>query len=98
MKEFDFEKYNNTVSGAANNNDNRQQKPKQSILWLNASNISEEDFEDMVSMLSNYDGNLTCAIVRDKKKYKLPNGVNYCRGLLAELSAYIGEKDIKLVE
>jgi hypothetical protein len=49
-------------------------------------------------MLSNYEGAIMCALVRGNKKYKLPHGVNYCRGLLAELGTFITEKDIKYVD
>lgn len=71
---------------------------KKSILWINASALSDADFDDMVSMLSNYEGAIDCAIYRGGKKYKLPNGINYCRGLLAELCGYVLEKDIKFIE
>ena len=73
-------------------------KRKQPVLWLNASALSDADFDDMLSMLSNYEGDTVCAILRGDKKYRLPTGVNYCRGLLAELSSFIFEKDIKYVE
>lgn len=71
---------------------------KPAILWLNASALSDEDFDEMVNMLSNYKGATLCALVRNGKKFKLPHGVNYCKGLLGELGAFIFEKDIKYVE
>ncbi|MGN0818085.1 MAG: OB-fold nucleic acid binding domain-containing protein, partial [Candidatus Coproplasma sp.] len=95
VKEFDVESYGQSRGGDA---PAKKEKRRQSILWLNATALSDEDFDDMVTMLSNYEGKVTCAIVRGDKKYKLPFGINYCRGLLAELSGYIFEKDIKLVE
>ncbi|MBE7088214.1 MAG: DNA polymerase III subunit alpha [Clostridiales bacterium] len=74
------------------------QKKKEPILWLNATALSEEDFDELVSTVSNYEGFTTCVLVRGNKKYKLPTGVNYCRGLLAELGTFLLEKDIKMVE
>ncbi|MGN1060126.1 MAG: DNA polymerase III subunit alpha, partial [Candidatus Coproplasma sp.] len=74
------------------------QAKKPAILWLNANKLSDEDFDEMVTMLSNYEGKTLCAIVRGGKKYKLPHGVNYCKGLLGELSTFILEEDIKYVE
>lgn len=71
---------------------------KAPVLWLNASALSDSDFDDFVTMLTNYEGKLNCAIVRNGKKYKLPQGINYCKGLLAELSAYITTSDIKYIE
>ena len=71
---------------------------RQATLWLNATELSDDDFNDMVSMLSNYEGETACAIVRGKQKFRLSHGINYCRGLLAELCSYILEQDIKYVE
>ncbi len=67
-------------------------------LWLKADALSDEDFSELVSMLSNYEGETVCKIVRNGKKYKLPTGVNYCRGLLAELSAFINQEDVKFID
>jgi DNA polymerase-3 subunit alpha len=92
LKEFNVEEYDKKSAPAP------VVKKRQAILWLNATALSDIDFDDMVSMLSNYEGNITCAIVRGDKKYKMPFGINYCRGLLAELGAYVTEKDIKYVE
>ena len=91
MTEFDVSAYDNKQGGTSS-------ARKGPILWLNATAISDEEFDDMVNMLSNYEGMVPCAILRGDKKYKLPHGINYCRGLLAELSVYIFEKDIKYIE
>jgi DNA polymerase III alpha subunit len=96
LKEFNVDEYNQKVNPKPVTES--VQKKRQPILWLNATELSDEDFDDMVNMLSNYEGNLTCAIVRGGSRFKLQFGVNYCRGLLAELGAYIQEKDIKMVE
>ncbi|MGN0804786.1 MAG: DNA polymerase III subunit alpha [Candidatus Coproplasma sp.] len=90
VTEFDVTPYAEKTQGAT------AKKPP--VLWLNASNLSESDFDEFVAMLSNYDGATICAIVRGGKKYKLPHGINYCKGLLAELSGFITENDIKYVE
>ena len=92
VKEFDSQDYDKKTDKVVS------VKRNQPILWLNASALSDKDFDDMVSMLANYEGDTTCAILRGNKKFKLPTGVNYCRGLLAELGTYIYEQDIKYVE
>lgn len=74
-----------------------EQEIKRSVLWLNASDLSDEDFDELVSMLGNYEGETFCNIKRGSKKFRLDGGVNYCRGLLAELSTFLGEEDVKLV-
>lgn len=93
VTEFDIEGY-----GKENNDNGEGGKKKQSVLWLNASSLSDDDFDELVSMVSNYEGKTVCFLVRGGKKYKLPTGVNYCRGLLAELGTFLLEKDIKMVE
>ncbi len=96
LKEFDIEAFEGKPSGGIKSNSSAA--GKRPVLWLNATALSDTDFDDFVAMLGNYEGPTTCAIVRGNKKYKLPNGVNYCRGLLAEISSFIFEKDIKYVE
>lgn len=93
LAEFDLENYGKGQSG-----EDAKSAKKQPVLWLNASALSDNDFEEFLSMLSNYAGETICAVVRDGKKYKLSHGVNYCRGLLAELCSFILESDIKYVE
>lgn len=73
-------------------------EPKASVLWLNASNLDENAFDNLVNTLYNYEGALICKIVRGTKSFKLPVGVNYCKALLAEILNFIETKDIKYVE
>ncbi|MCD8306670.1 MAG: DNA polymerase III subunit alpha [Clostridia bacterium] len=69
----------------------------QKVLWLNASGLTEGQFDDMLDMLQNYEGGDTpCRIVRSGKKFKYPRPLNYCRGLVAELNYYITMQDILL--
>ena len=69
-------------------------KPREHALWLNASELTEEEFDDFISLFSHYDnGSMTVKIKRGKNLYKMSN-VNHCRGLLNELYVYLSEKDI----
>ena len=70
---------------------------KRDILWLNATRLSDEDFDELVAMLGNYEGDTDCAIKRGDKKFRVGGGVNYCRGLLAELSMYLDDAEVRLV-
>ena len=80
----------------------RSQQPdsesKRSVLWLNAGALTDTLFEELIGVLTNYEGESVCKIVRNEKKYKLPQGVNYCRGLLAELYSLLEQSDIKFLE
>ncbi len=69
-----------------------------SVLWLNATFVADENFEEFINTLYNYEGESVCKIVRGKQKFLFPTGVNYCRGLLAELSVFINLEDIKFIE
>lgn len=85
-------------SGAVAMKTGAQNAPaKEEVLWLNASSLSDEDFEELLNTLSNYEGQTTCKILRGSNRYKLPAGVNYCRGLLAELYALLTQADVKFV-
>lgn len=90
LKEYDLGNYGKAGESV--------QAKKPPTLWLNATALSDDDFDEFLSMLSNYEGETACAVVRGGKKYKLSHGINYCRGLLAELCTFIFEKDIKYVE
>lgn len=89
VSEFDVSSYGANSS---------EQEVRKAVLWLNASALSDDDFDELVATVSNYEGKTDCIVVRNGKKYKLPTGVNYCRGLLAELGTFLFEKDIKMVE
>lgn len=71
---------------------------KRPVLWLNAVNLDDEAFDEFVNMLYNYEGKTVCKIVRGSQRYLLPVGVNYCRGLLAEICSFIELSDVRYVE
>ena len=71
---------------------------KRPVLWLNAKNLDDDTFDEFVNMLLNYTGDTICKIVRGNERYLLPTGVNYCRGLLAELCSFIEITDIKYID
>ena len=79
----------NTVSSKAEHTE---------VLWINASALSDETFDELLATLANYEGETVCKILKGDKRYKLPTGVNYCRGLLAELYSILEQRDVKYVE
>ena len=87
-----------TVEAEGLRGETAEVKKSEPVLWLNAGKLDDETFDEFVNMISGYEGNTVCKIVRGSKRYKMPNGVNYCRGLLAELSAFIDTEDIKFVD
>ncbi|MCD8371997.1 MAG: DNA polymerase III subunit alpha [Clostridia bacterium] len=74
-----------------------QEENKKKTLWLNASFLSDDDFDELLEMLYNYPGDTVCAIKRGGSRYKLDEGVNYCKGLLAELYTFLSETDVVMV-
>lgn len=71
---------------------------REPVLWLNASLLTEEEFEDFTDVFSHYTpGKMTVKIKRGNKLFKLTE-INYCRGLVDELLLYLGDNDIKLVK
>lgn len=71
---------------------------RQEVLWVNASALDDETFEELLTTLTNYEGQTVCRIVRGQKRYVLPTGVNYCRGLLAELYSILEQRDVKYID
>lgn len=70
---------------------------KKTALWLNASSLDDDGFEELLSTLANYEGETVCKIVRGAKRY-IYGKVNYCRALTAELQSLLTPADIKYVE
>lgn len=67
-------------------------------LWINATNLDDELFDELVATLTNYQGDSACKILRGKQRYRLPTNVHYCKALLAELYSLLEQDDIKYVD
>lgn len=84
-------------TGAAEEAPSAESKPRkrqEHALWLNASALSEEEFDDFTSLFAHYmNGNTTVKIKRGGKLFKMSN-INYCRGLRDELYLYLDDSDI----
>lgn len=95
MKEYDGSAESSAPAAAA-----PAAKPARAAehaLWLNATALSDEEFEDLIALFSHYaEGHTTVKIKRGAERYKM-TGVNDCRGLREELFLYLGEKDIVMV-
>ncbi len=92
-----MQEYTAESAAGVSENARAQAKPRESALWLNASKLTEEEFDDFILLFSHYgNGKTTIKIKRGDKLYKMSE-VNYCRGLRDELYLYLEEKDIVLV-
>ncbi|MBO5782756.1 MAG: hypothetical protein J6R24_01285, partial [Clostridia bacterium] len=72
-----------------------EQKPK--VLWLQASNLDEGEFEELQEMLAVYVGEVEVRIVRGGKKFRSSQGVNCNKAFMAELKTFLPEDYIKYV-
>ena len=69
-------------------------KPREHALWLNASSLTEEEFDELTALFANYlNGDMVVKIKRGGKLYRM-NNVNDCRGLRDELDLYLREDEI----
>lgn len=87
-----------TAKKSGENKPAPSQLKDESVLWLNAGALDDALFDELVSTLANYEGETVCKIVRGDKRYRMPFGVNYCRGLLAELYSFLEQSDVKYVD
>ena len=63
-------------------------------LWLNASELTDDEFDELTELFSHYaNGTAIIKIKRGASKYKMSN-VNDCRGLREELRLFLDDKDI----
>ena len=65
------------------------------VLWLDARNMGEEDFEELLDTLSGYAGETPSKVLHGGKRYEFP--VRLTRALMAELRTFLPETAIKLV-
>lgn len=69
-------------------------RAKAHALWLNASALTEEDFDELTSLFAHYmNGDTVVKIKRGDKFYKMSN-INDCHGLRDELGLFLEESDI----
>lgn len=69
-------------------------KPKEHALWLNASALTDDEFDELTSLFSHYaNGTSVIKIKRGMQRYRMGN-INDCRGLREELRLYLGAEDI----
>ena len=66
-------------------------------LWLNVSELEDEDLEELLDTLSFYEGETQVYFVKDGKKMLCSQKVTPNRALMAELSSFLAENCIKLV-
>lgn len=79
---------------AAAQNIEASAKPREHALWLNASALTEEEFDELTALFSNYmNGDSVVKIKRGGKLYRMTH-INDCRGLRDELDLYLREDEI----
>lgn len=68
---------------------------KQEVLWLDARQLADEDFDELIEMLGDYAGALPVKVLHGGKRYEY--AVNPTRGFWAELRAFLPQSCVKLV-
>ena len=71
------------------------EEKKEPILWLDARKLGEEDFEELIDMMSGYEGGTKVCILHGGKRYEY--AVNLNRAFAAEVRTFLPENCIKLV-
>ena len=66
-------------------------------LWLNVSDLEDEDVEELLEVLSFYAGETSVYFVKAGKKMMCSQKVSINKGLMAELSTFLPENCIKIV-
>ena len=73
------------------------QEVKNQRLWLNVSELEDEDIEELLETLTYYSGQTEVFFVKDGKKMKCSQKVSPDNRLMAELMTFMSEKCIKLI-
>ena len=72
------------------------EKQKQTKLYINLKD--ESKYDDLITILEGYEGQLPVVLVKGGKGYALPYLVRECRALHIELDDLVGQENVKLVE
>jgi hypothetical protein len=67
---------------------------EQEYMGLIVPDDKADNLDDMLDILSSYEGNIPVIIALKGKKYSANCAVRKCEGLLSELKNYVGENDI----
>ncbi len=73
----------------------KEEKPQESVLWVDARGLSEEDFAELIEMVQEYSGEMKAKILHGGKRFEF--SVNNNRALNAELRAFLPAECIKVV-
>ena len=69
---------------------------KQTKLYINLKD--ESKYDELLSVLEGYEGQLPVVLVKGGKGYAMPYKVRECRALHIELDDLVGSENVKLVE
>lgn len=86
-----------TAADPALRGGNGSGKAAEQKLWLNISDLRDEDVEELMETLCYYEGNTSVCFVRNGKKFLCSQKVAPSRALMAELSSFLNDDQIKLV-
>ncbi len=73
----------------------REVEKKEEVLWIDARALTRDDFDEMISIMEEYAGEVKSKILFDGKRFEM--GVKLKPALFAELRTFLPEQCIKLV-
>ena len=102
MTEFKLEEASAPVSASKEKKEaeappKKEQPAAPKKLWLNISQLEQEDVDELMETLCFYEGETSVCFVKEGKKFLCSQKVNPNRALMAELSSFLREDCIKLV-
>ena len=92
MSEFSIDQTSQTSAKEAVTEEKKEENKR---LWLNVSQLSEEDEDELLETLTYYAGETQVIFVRDGKKMLCSQKVNVGKGLMAELIGFLPNAYIK---
>ncbi|MGN0822430.1 MAG: DNA polymerase III subunit alpha, partial [Candidatus Gallimonas sp.] len=82
-------------AGSAQTAQTAAEERKEQVLWLDARSLPESDFEELIEMITGYEGEVKAKILHGGKRYEY--AVNLNRAFTAELRTFLRPEWIKLV-
>ena len=72
-----------------------QPQEKEKVLWLDARNLPDDEFEELLDVIEGYAGSMKTKILHDGKRFEF--SVNPSRAFLAEIRTFLPEECVKIV-
>ena len=87
-----------SITDAPDEEEEKTDATKRQILGIILNDMTKDAKDELIDILSAYEGDVEVYFKIDGKNYKMSQKVRKCRGLINELLSIVSEEDIKFIQ